>query len=105
MKDSTLETIALLTITLGLFIAFAFVLDFEPADAHFLDEDENNAFIQGKILENHFSNNSGWSYLKIDSCRIFEAYYEGEVLLEKDSEISVKGSLYDGTFTVEEFIS
>jgi len=112
MKDSHLEILALIGIIAGLCILFFFVLDYEPKDAFYLTMDDENSFLDGELEKISYNEESDFSYLKIRSCRVFDAFYEGKISINNSNQelseiissaipIRIEGSFIDGKFNIE----
>ncbi len=78
MKDIWIEITALFAIILGLLLGYFFIFDYAPKDAFFLDQPDNNAYLTGKVL-NISATLNGETRVQIESCRIFNAYYAGQI--------------------------
>ena len=76
---------------------------YEAADAHYLQEDDNNAFLEGTIRRNTYSEESGWSVLEIKTQKTTTSFYKGKINKDEGDTIHIKGSYYDGTFTIKEY--
>ena len=100
MRDETLELLGLIGILIGMIVAYFLVLDYEPVDAFYFDEDDN-AFIEGTIKRKSYNPDSGWTYLEVYSCREFKAFYEGEILKGEGDEVMVKGRVEKGVLSAE----
>jgi hypothetical protein len=105
MNDSWIETAALLAIIFGLLLGYFFVFDYTPADAFFLDESDTNAYLTGKVL-NITETSSGMTKLDIMSCRVFNAYYSGQIsggLEELGDNLTIYGSFSDGILFIDSY--
>ncbi|MFA6072573.1 MAG: hypothetical protein WC758_00470 [Candidatus Woesearchaeota archaeon] len=101
MNDSTIEIVALLSIILGLLIGFLFIFDFEPIDVTTLQEDDNNVFLSGIIIQKNQKEN--YTLIKIQGCRDFDTYFEGRINKNIGDKITIQGSFTDNFFIIEEY--
>ncbi len=103
MRDDQIERIALISIIAGLLLILIIMPKYEAVDAHYLTENDNNAYLKGTITRKNYNEDSKWSFIEIRSCRDMNSFYEGEINKTQGDEIKVKGSYYEGTFTIEEY--
>lgn len=103
MKDSELERIALIAIIAGLLLILIVMPKYEAIDAHYLTEDDNKAFLEGRIQRKSYGEESGWSVLEIKTEKTTTSFYEGKINKEEGEKIYIKGSYHDGTFTIKEY--
>jgi hypothetical protein len=100
ISDSLLEIVSLGLIIIGILLCFLFVLDNNPADAFFLVEDDQNAYLKGTVVKTSYNSNTDSTYLKISSCRIFNSYYNGDVS-SLQGDVLIKGTYFEGAFNIE----
>lgn len=103
MRDEQLETIALITIILGLTILFFVALNYEKKDAHYLFEDDNNAYLEGTIKRKNHNEETKWTYLEIESCRTIKAFHEGNIEKQTEDTIKIQGTYYNEAFTIKKY--
>ena len=60
-------------------------------------------FFNAYVNKVYFNNNSGWSYLELNGCRTFDAFYNGDLSSFSFSNISVKGSFIDNVFSIASY--
>jgi hypothetical protein len=101
MNDSTIEIISLLSIILGIILGFFLIFDYTPADAFFLEKNDNNAYIDGFIIQKNEREN--FTTLKIYGCRSFDAYFETGIDKGVNDSIIVTGSFVDNFFVIEKY--
>jgi hypothetical protein len=105
VKDSSIELFAILSIIFGLLLGYFFIFDYAPKDAFFLEAPDNNAYLTGKVL-NLSETASGQTRIQIESCRIFNAYYSGQIPDQtsmSSSNLTIYGSFSDGVLFVDSF--
>lgn len=100
MNDNSLEILALIAIIFGLIIAFFFVLDYEPTDGFFLNKDDSNIYFSGEVIKKSYNFESGYTFLELNACRTFNAFYEGEI--GNGSKISFSGEYNEGVFSIKQ---
>jgi len=103
MNDSTLEIISIVSIIAGLILGFILIFDYTPADSFFLEEDDDNAFVEGIILKKSFNYKKNYSSLKIYGCKSFDAYSEKNISKKINESIKIYGSFSDKLFIVEKY--
>ncbi len=103
MDDLYLERLALIAIIVGLLVLLFLMPSYEFVDAHYLFEDDNRAFLEGEIKKISFSDESGWSFIEVESCRVMDGFFEGEIDRGVDDVIFIKGSFVDGSFNIDEY--
>ena len=102
MDDLILERLALIAIIIGLLILL-FLMPYEFIDAHYLFEDDNNAFLEGEVKRITYNDESDWSAVEILSCREFTGFFEGKIEKNVGDNIFVKGSYFDDSFNINEY--
>jgi len=103
MNDEILERIALITIILGLILGYILMLDFKPKDAHYLNKEDKNAYLEGTITKKRYNNESGWSMLEIKTCKNTTSFYKGTIQKKEQDKIYIQGT-YDGnTFSINKY--
>lgn len=100
MKESFIETIALISIILGLILLFFLILDYTPIDAHITNED-SNSYLNGVIVKKVYSENKSILYLEVESTKIISAYYDENINYSIGDTIKLKGEMYNGIFSVK----
>ena len=103
MEDTQLERLALLTIIVGLILIMIMMPAYDAVDAHYLQENDNKAFLEGTIQRNSYREESGWSALEIRTEKITTSFYEGKIDKKEGEKIYIKGSYHDETFTIKEY--
>lgn len=101
MDDFTLELIALISIIAGLIIGFFLVFNYTPMNAFFLEEDDDNSYIEGYVLQKNVKTN--YTLLKIYGCRSFDAYSEIKIDKKVNDSLIIMGSFSDNLFIVESY--
>lgn len=103
MKDSTIEIISLVSIIAGLLLGFFIVFDYTPADSFFLEEDDDNAYVEGIILKKSINNKENYSMLIVYGCKTFDVYSEVNISKKINESIILYGSFSDKLFIVEKY--
>ena len=76
---------------------------YEAVDAHYLTENDNNAFLEGTIKRKNYNEESGWSFLEIRTYKTTKSFYKGNVTKKEGDTIHIKGSYHEGTFSIKEY--
>lgn len=101
MNDSLLEILSLVSIISGIIIGFFLVFDYAPVDAFFLEEEDDNSYIEGFVVKKNARSN--YTSLKIYGCRAFDAYYDGKIEKNINDSITVVGSFADDFFFIDKY--
>jgi hypothetical protein len=99
MNDSAVEIISLILIIAGIILGYFLIFDYTPVDAFFLEKNDNNAYIDGVVMQKRESSN--FTMLKVYGCRSFDAYSEKIVEKNVNDTITLKGAFTDNLFIVE----
>jgi len=103
VKDNELERIALIATIIGLILILIMMPKYEPVDAHYLTNDDNNAYLEGTIVKKSYNDETGWSYLEINTCKNTKSFYNGEIPLQEKEKIHIQGTYQNNVFNIKKY--
>ena len=103
MEDEKLERIALLATITGLILIIILMPKYEAVDAHHLTENDNKAYLEGTITRKSYNEETGWSYLEINTCKNTKSFHKGEIPREEGEIIYIQGTYQDNVFSIKKY--
>lgn len=100
MEDAFIYYISLILVLLALYHGWFALLEYDPTN-YFIAKDNDETSIEGVIMNTHYNNETGFSYLQVYACDYVDVFYNNQIQHEVGDHVKIEGNVFENKITAQ----